>query len=61
MTEKQFAPQADATGLSYLSRETPLMGFTDSVLVELILRNGFSNAIRYTTDGGLLLVCPKRG
>jgi signal transduction histidine kinase len=37
------------------------MGFTHSVLEELILHNRFSNAIRYTTNGGLLLVCPKRG
>jgi CheY-like chemotaxis protein len=58
--EREFAPQADATGLSYRSRETPLLGFSDPALVELILRNLVSNAIRYTTKGGLLVVCRKR-
>jgi signal transduction histidine kinase/CheY-like chemotaxis protein len=43
--EREFAPQADS----------------DPALVELILRNLVSNAIRYTTTGGLLVACRKRG
>ena len=34
---------------------------TDPVLVERILRNLVSNAIRYTDDGGLLVSCRPRG
>ena len=59
--EREFAPQADAIGLVYRSRETSLLGYSDPALVELILRNLVSNAIRYTTTGGLLVVCRKRG
>ena len=59
--EREFAPQADAIGLVYRSRETPLVGYSDPALVELILRNLVSNAIRYTSTGGLLVVSRKRG
>lgn len=59
--EREFEPQADAKGLSYHSRETPLSVLSDPSLVELILRNLVSNAIRYTDHGGLLVACRKRG
>lgn len=59
--EREFAPQADAIGLVYRSRETPLVGYSDPALVELILRNLVSNALRYTSTGGLLVVSRKRG
>lgn len=59
--EREFAPQADAMGLAYRSRETTLMGYSDPALIELIVRNLLSNAIRYTNTGGLLVVCRKRG
>lgn len=55
--ENEFAPQADAKGLVYRSRETPLAVQSDPVLVELILRNLVSNAIRYTEHGGVLVAC----
>ncbi|HEY8095660.1 MAG TPA: ATP-binding protein [Methylobacter sp.] len=59
--EREFMPQADAKGLSYRSRETALMVQSDPALLELILRNLVSNAIRYTERGGLLVACRKRG
>lgn len=59
--EREFERQADAKGLSYRSRETALVVQSDPALVELILRNLVSNAIRYTDRGGLLVVCRKRG
>ena len=37
------------------------MANSDPALVELILRNLVSNAIRYTDSGGLLVVCRQRG
>lgn len=59
--EREFEPQADAKGLSYRSRETPLLAQSDPALVELILRNLVSNAICYSDAGGLLVACRKRG
>ena len=59
--EREFEPQADAKGLTYRSRETPLVAQSDPALVELILRNLVSNAIRYSDAGGLLVACRKRG
>ncbi len=59
--ECEFEPQADAKGLSYRSRETPLLALSDPALIELILRNLVSNAIRYSDTGGLMVACRKRG
>lgn len=59
--ENEFASQADAKGLVYRSRETHLAVQSDPVLVELILRNLVSNAIRYTERGGVLVACRRRG
>lgn len=59
--EREFMPQADAKSLSYRSRETSLVVQSDPALLELILRNLVSNAIRYTERGGLLVACRKRG
>ena len=59
--EREFEPQADAKGLVYHSRETTLTVYSDPALVELILRNLVSNAIRYTERGGMLVACRRRG
>lgn len=59
--ENEFAPQADARGLFYRTRDTTVTVFADPTLVELILRNLIANAIRYTTQGGLLVACRRRG
>lgn len=59
--ENEFVKQADAKGLVYRSRETPLAVQSDPMLVELILRNLVSNAIRYTDQGGVLVACRRRG
>ena len=59
--ENEFAPQADAKGLVYRTRETFLAVQSDPMLVELILRNLVSNAIRYTEHGGVLVGCRQRG
>jgi signal transduction histidine kinase len=58
--EKEFTPQADAKGLRYRSRESGLVVRSDPALVEMILRNLVSNAIRYTPRGAILLACRKR-
>lgn len=59
--EREFGPQADAKGLAYRSRETVLVVQSDPQLVELVLRNFISNAIRYTERGGVLVTCRARG
>lgn len=46
--ECEFAPQADAKGLRYRSRESSLQLHSNAALVKLILRNLVSNAIRYS-------------
>ncbi len=58
--ESEFGPQADAQNLVYRSIESSLVVYSDPLLVELILRNLISNAIRYTERGGLLLACRRR-
>ncbi|MGE8187520.1 ATP-binding response regulator [Pseudomonas sp. NPDC086278] len=59
--ENELAPQADSKGLIYRCRETRLMVRSDAALLELILRNLISNAIRYTDIGGILIACRRRG
>lgn len=59
--EMEFMPQADAKHLAYRSSETSLAAASDQALVEIILRNLVSNAIRYTQRGGILVACRKRG
>ncbi len=59
--ERELAPQADAKDIVFRTRDTELVVQTDPVLLELILRNLVSNAIRYTERGGILLGCRKRG
>lgn len=58
--ENELAPQADAKGIVYRTRETRVAVHSDPALVELILRNLVSNAIRYTERGGVLLACRMR-
>ncbi|MEO5738259.1 MAG: hybrid sensor histidine kinase/response regulator [Variovorax sp.] len=59
--ENELAPQADAKGLVYRTRETRVLVQSDPALLELILRNLVSNAIRYTRRGGVLVACRARG
>lgn len=58
--ENDLAPQADAKGLVYRTRETTVTIASDAALVEMILRNLVSNAIRYTEHGGVLVACRHR-
>jgi len=58
--ENEFAPQANARGLVYRTRDTTATLFGDPTLVELILRNLIANAIRYTRAGGVLVACRQR-
>ena len=59
--ENDLAPLADAKALAYRARETGALVDSDAALVELILRNLMSNAIRYTERGGVLIAARRRG
>lgn len=59
--EAEFGPLADEHGLVYRYRDSMLSVHSDPVVVELILRNLISNAIRYTQTGGVLVATRRRG
>lgn len=59
--ENDLAPLADAKSLAYRSPETAAVVDGDAALIEMILRNLISNAIRYTERGGVLIACRRRG
>jgi len=59
--ENELAPQADTKDIVYRSRETQVAVHSDPMLLELILRNLVSNAIRYTDHGGVLVACRQHG
>jgi signal transduction histidine kinase/CheY-like chemotaxis protein len=56
-----FEPTAFEKGLALSFRGERHVAFADPVLLERILRNLTSNAIRYTDDGGVLVSCRPRG
>jgi len=56
-----FEPSAFEKGLSLRLRGGARVVFADPLLVERILRNLVSNAIRYTNDGSGLVGCRQRG
>jgi CheY-like chemotaxis protein len=56
-----FEPAAFEKGLGLRIRGARYVALADPLLVERIVRNLVSNAIRYTVDGSVLLSCRKRG
>ncbi|HEY0818822.1 MAG TPA: HAMP domain-containing sensor histidine kinase, partial [Rhizobacter sp.] len=56
-----FEPVAFDKGLSLRFRGGEQLLHADPVLVERILRNLVSNAVRYTHDGSVLVSCRRRG
>lgn len=56
-----FEPIAFEKGLSLAFRGRQHVAYTDPVILERMLRNLTSNAIRYTDDGGVLVACRRRG
>ena len=56
-----FEPAAFEKGLELRIRGGRRVGYADPLLVERILRNLVSNAIRYTSDGSVLVSCRQRG
>jgi signal transduction histidine kinase len=58
---RDFAPQAEARGLSLRVAPTRLAARSDSALLERVLRNLVANAIRHTERGGVLIGTRFRG
>ena len=56
-----FEPAAFEKGLELRIRGNRRVAFADPLLVERIVRNLVSNAIRYTSDGSVLVSCRQRG
>jgi signal transduction histidine kinase len=56
-----FEPAAFEKGLALRIRGGGHVALADPLLVERIVRNLLSNAIRYTSDGSVLVSCRRRG
>ena len=56
-----FEPTAFEKGLMLSFHGEQHHAYADPLVVERIVRNLVSNAIRYTEDGGVLVACRKRG
>lgn len=59
--EQEFASQAAELGLVYRTHDTRAVVQADASLVERILRNLITNALRYTERGGILVGVRQRG
>jgi signal transduction histidine kinase len=59
--ENAFAPDATDRGLRFRIVRSRLGVRSDPVLLERILLNLVANALRYTTQGGILVGCRRRG
>lgn len=53
----EYAPQAQAKGLAWFVKAGDQVVHSDPVLLETMLRNLISNAIRYTSKGGVTIQC----
>jgi len=51
---------SDDKGINYKARATDVIAHSDALIVELIIRNLISNALRYTDQGRVLLTCRRR-
>lgn len=56
-----FEPEARENHLKFRVARSSAFVYSDPVLVERILRNLVSNAIRYTQKGGIVVGCRRRG
>jgi len=57
----EHSAEAHAKGLSFALRACPAIVRGDPVLIERIVRNIVSNAVRYTDRGGVVVGCRRRG
>ncbi|ACK51270.1 histidine kinase [Methylocella silvestris BL2] len=58
---QDYEPQAEAVGLRLRTVASAAAVHSDRVLIERVLRNFISNALRYTAEGSILIGCRRRG
>ncbi|WP_200239252.1 ATP-binding response regulator [Thiohalocapsa halophila] len=58
---REHEAEARRKGLRLRCRDCAVLVQTDPLLLERVVRNLLSNAIRYTKQGGVLIACRKRG
>ncbi len=58
---RDLSPLAEQKGLRLKVRPTRMWAMSDRQIVERILLNLIGNALRYTTSGGALISCRRRG
>ena len=58
---RDHAEEARAKGVALISKRSAVTVDTDAVLLECILRNLISNAVRYTDQGRVVVGCRRRG
>lgn len=59
--EGEYATQAENKGLLFTVNSCNVSVYSDAALLETILRNLFSNAIRYTQEGSVTVNCQVKG
>ncbi len=59
--EAEYLSVSEEKGLEFRSRDSKVTIYADRKLLELVIRNLISNAIRYTKEGGVLLASRARG
>jgi two-component system, sensor histidine kinase len=58
---RDHAEEARAKGVALISKRSAVTADSDPVLLERILRNLISNAVRYTDSGRIVVGCRRRG
>lgn len=59
--EAAFAAEAQVKGLRFRSRRSDVWVRSDPLLLQRIIGNLVGNALRYTRQGGVLVLCRRRG
>lgn len=61
MLDLKFSDEFSRKGLRLIVRPTDHWGYSDPVLIQRVLENFVSNALKYTDSGGVLVACRRRG